>query len=109
MEEIFHTLQNIIPCKLSSKYTEEDVLKMLEFFIDNIFVQCGGRIFQRMIRIPMGTNCASLLADLFIHSHEADFLSALIQKKEHRLARSFNLSFRIIHGVSSLNNTSFGD
>jgi hypothetical protein len=38
---------------------------MLEFLIDNIFVFFGGTLFQQVIGIPMGTNCAPLLADLF--------------------------------------------
>jgi hypothetical protein len=32
----------------------------------------GGRVFQQTIGIPMGTNCAPLLADLFLYSYEAD-------------------------------------
>ena len=47
-----------------NKYTEDDIVRMLEFLIDNIFVESGGVIFQ-VIGIPMGTNCAPLLADLF--------------------------------------------
>ena len=82
---------------------------MLEFLIDNIFVQCGGRVFQQTIGIPMGTNCAPLLADLFLHSYEADFIADLIKKNEKHLARSFNLSFRYIDDVLSLNNPRFGD
>ena len=39
---------------------------MLEYLIGNIFVEFGGRIFQQTIGIPMGTNCAPLLADLFL-------------------------------------------
>ena len=54
---------------------------MLKFLIDNIFVQCGGRVFQQTGSIPMGTNCAPLLADLFLHSYEADFIDDLIRKK----------------------------
>ena len=95
--------------KSSSKYTEEDVYKMLEFLIDNIFVQYGGLVFQQTVGIPMGTNCAPLLADLFLHSYEVDFIADLIRKKEYRLARSFNLSFRYIDDVLSLNNPNFGD
>jgi len=34
----------------------------------------GGRVFQQTIGIPMGTNCVRLLADLFLHAYEADFL-----------------------------------
>ena len=47
------------------KYSDADVIKMLEYLIDNIFVEIGGRIFQQTIGIPMGTNCAPLLADFF--------------------------------------------
>ena len=48
-----------------NKYTDDDIVKMLELLIDNIFVECGGVIFQQVIGIPMGTNCVPLLADLF--------------------------------------------
>ena len=47
---------------------------MLKFLIDNIFVKFGGRVFQQRVDIPMGTNCAPLLADLFLYSYEADFI-----------------------------------
>ena len=30
----------------STKYSEEDVCRVLEFLIDNIFAQCGGRVFS---------------------------------------------------------------
>ena len=43
-----------------------------------------------------------LLADPFLHSYEADYIADLIQKKEHRLARSFDLRFRYINGEQSL-------
>ena len=61
---------------------------MLEFLIDNIFVILGGRVFQQTVDIPMGTNCAPLLADLFVYSYEADFILGLLKKNEKKLARS---------------------
>ena len=48
-----------------NKYPEDDIVRMLDFLIDNIFVEFGGVIFQQLNGIPMGTNCAPLLADLF--------------------------------------------
>ena len=48
-------------------YTADNICKMTEFLIDNIFVQFGRRLFRQMIRIPIGTNCAPLLADLFYY------------------------------------------
>ena len=49
-----------------NKFTESDIIDMINVLIDNIFVEFGGQIFQQTIRIPMGSNCASLLADLFL-------------------------------------------
>jgi hypothetical protein len=55
---------------------------MLDFLIDNIFVLFGGRVFQQTIDIPIGTNCAPLLVDLFLHAYEADFLQGLPMNKD---------------------------
>jgi hypothetical protein len=38
---------------------------MLDFLIDNIYVVFRDHVFQQSVGIPMGTNCAPLLADLF--------------------------------------------
>ena len=57
----------------------------------------------------MGTHCAPLLADLFLYSHEADFIQGLLEKNEKKLTRSFNFTFRYIDDVLSLNNSRFGD
>ena len=94
--------------KNNSKYTEEDIFKMLDFF-NNIFVPCGACVLQQKFSIPMRTNCASLLPDLFLQFYEADFIADLIQRKEHCLARSFDVSFCYIDDVLSFNNPSFGD
>ena len=91
------------------KFSENDIIRMLEFLIDNIFVMFGGQVFQQTVGIPMGTNCAPLLADLFLYSYEADFIQGLLKNNEKSLARSFNFTFRYIDDVLSLNNSKFGD
>jgi hypothetical protein len=63
---------------------------MLEFLIDNIFVSFGGALFQQVVGIPMGTNCAPLLADLFLCSYESEFLHNLVKDKKIHEARAFN-------------------
>ena len=35
-------------------YTADNICKMIEFLIDNIFVQFGGCLFRQVIGIPMG-------------------------------------------------------
>ena len=62
---------------------------------------------QQRVGIPMGTNCAPLLADLFLYSYETEFLQELVKNKKIKEARSFNLTFRYIDDVLSVNNKTF--
>ena len=68
--------------KSNNKYKLEDIIQMLDFLIDNIFDLFGGRVFQQTIDIPIGTNCAPLLVDLFLHAYEADFFQGLPMNKD---------------------------
>ena len=85
-------------------YTADNICKMIEFLIENIFVQFGGCLFRQVIGIPMGTNCAPLLADLFLYSYENEFLDNMIRSGHRRLARSFNLCYRYIDDLIAFNN-----
>jgi hypothetical protein len=51
-------------------------------------------VFLQTDGIPMGTNCAPLLADLLLYSYEEDFIQGLLKKNEKKLAQSFNVTFR---------------
>jgi len=55
---------------------------MIIFLIDIIFIELGGRIFQQTVAIPMVTNCAPLLADLFSHSYEAKCVQNIFVKEK---------------------------
>ena len=59
--------------------------------------------------IPMGTNCAPLLADLFLYSYENEVLDNMIRSGHRRLARSFNLCYRYIDDLIVFNNKKFLD
>ena len=34
-----------------------------------LYVQFEGMVYQQVLRIPMGTNCAPLIADLFLYCY----------------------------------------
>jgi hypothetical protein len=70
----------------TKKFSETDII--------NISVIFGERVFQLTVGIPMSTNCAPLLANLFLYSYEADFIQGLLKRSEKKLARSFNFTFR---------------
>ena len=80
---------------------------MTEFLVDNTNVRFGGELFRQTVGIPMGTNCAPLLADLFLYSYENEFLDKLIEKGKRKLARKFSLSYRYIDDLISFNNKRF--
>ena len=83
---------------------------MIEFLVDNIYVGFGGHLFQETVGIPMGTNCAPLLADFFLYSYENEFLNKLIKEgKTKKLARMFNFSYRYIDDLISFNNKRFNE
>ena len=94
------------PLNGDNKYTANDICK-IEFLVDNIYVRFGGQLFRQMVSIPMGTNYAPLLADLFLYSYENEFLDKLIKEDKRKLARKFNLSYRYIDDLISFNNKRF--
>ena len=49
-----------------SKYSKDDIIKMLEFLVDILFFVFAGTVFQQTVCIQMGTNCTSPLADIFL-------------------------------------------
>ena len=65
-----------------NKYHANDICKMTEFLVDNTYVRFRGQIFQQMVGILMGTNCAPLLADLFLYFFENEFLDKLIKEEK---------------------------
>ena len=90
-------------------YSEEQVISMLEFLIDSIFVSFGGTLFQQVAGIPMSTNCAPLLTDLFVYSYESEFLQKLLKDKKIHEARAFNFTYKYIDDVLSINNSRFAE
>ena len=67
---------------------------------------------DKWLAFLMGTNCAPLLADLFLYSYENEFLDKLIKEGKRKLAGKFNLSYRyiddlILYDLISFNNRRF--
>ena len=89
------------------KYSEYiDIIKMLEFLVDNIFVVFAGKVFQQIVGIPMGTNCAPLLADIFL-SHMKQNLYSLCSQLGGNSWRLGSISHTGTSIVLSINNPKF--
>ena len=55
----------------------QKVCYALSFLLDNIYIRYGNKLYRQIVGIPMGTNCASLAADLFLFCYERDFITSL--------------------------------
>ena len=42
----------------------QNVCDALTFLLDNIFIRFGTKLYRQVVGIPMGTNCAPLVADI---------------------------------------------
>ena len=55
----------------------------------------------------MGTNCAPLIADLFIYRYEREFMSDLHKSKRHDLIDMFNDTSRYLNDICTIDNPEF--
>ena len=74
--------------------------------INNIYEEFGGHVYQQTW---YSTNCAPLVADLFVYSYEDDFVQHQQKSKFKKQKKSFNLNLRYIDDILSLNNPKFND
>ena len=55
----------------------QKVTSALIYLLDNIFIRFGSKLYRQNVGIPMGTNCAPFVADLFLFCYERDFMKSL--------------------------------
>ena len=63
----------------------------LVYLLDNIFIRFGTKLYRQTIGIPMGTNCAPLVADLFLFCYERDFMKSLSRENQADIIESIQL------------------
>ena len=70
-------------------------------------MQFDGIVYQQIVGIPMGTNCAPLIADLFLFCYERDFMSDLQKSKRFDLIDMFNDTSRYLDDIFTIDNPEF--
>ena len=55
----------------------------------------------------MGTNCAPLVACLFLYCYERDFMMSLSNDKQAEIIDAFNTTSRYLDGILNINNVYF--
>ena len=88
-------------------WTCNELCSALTYLVDNIFVEFEDKVYRQVIGIPMGTNCAPLIADLFLYCHERNFMNKLVKKKRLDLIDNFNRTSRYLDDILNINNPDF--
>ena len=70
-------------------------------------MQFEGMVYQQIVGIPMGTNCAPLIADLFLFCYEKDFMSNIHKSKRFDLIDMFNDTYRYLYDIFTIDNPEF--
>ena len=93
----------------SNKRTKDTIdydrlIEMINWLIDNTYITIGTSVFKQVIGIPMGTDCAPYLANLFLYSYEFNFLNTTLKQKDFKTLYKFNKCYRYIDDLLTINN-----
>ena len=78
----------------------------LHYLLDNIFIRFGSKLNGQIVGIPMGTNCAPLVADLFLF-YERDFMLSLSYNNQTDIIEAFNSTSRYLDDLLNIDNPYF--
>ena len=68
----------------------QKVCEALTFLLDNIYIRFGFKLYRQIVGIPMGTNYAPLVADLFLFCYERNFMLSLSEDNQSGVIEAFN-------------------
>ena len=81
----------------------EELIKLINIVIDNSYIYYHNVVYRQVIGIPMGTNCAPFLANIFLHVYEYEYLSNLVSNGDIETAKNLSRTFRYQDDCVSIN------
>jgi hypothetical protein len=97
-----------INCRKENDSAEEMILSdsaivdMIDTLVESTFVRFGGLVYEQIVGIPMRTNCAGFLANLYCFTYELAFLERLVSQRRFDVASSFLRCVRYIDDLLCL-------
>ena len=85
----------------------QNVCEALIYLLDNIYIRFGTKLYRQIVGIPMGTNCAPLVADLFLFCCERDFMTSLSDVKQAEIIEAFKSTSRYLDDLLNIDNPYF--
>ena len=79
----------------------------LTFLLGNIYIRFGFKLYRQIVGIPMGTECALLVADLFLFCYEGDFMLSLSEDNQSDVTEAFSSTSRYLDDLLNIDNNFF--
>ena len=79
----------------------------LTFLLDNFFIRFGTKLYRQVVGIPIGTNCAPLVADSFLFCYERVFMRSFSDDKQADVIDAFNTTSRYLDDILNIYNFYF--
>ena len=89
--------------------TYDELCALVRFLVSNTFLANGDTVYRQTVGIPMGTNCAPVLANLYLYRYEAAYFSRVYNEEGRAAAAEFRASFLLIDDVLSVDNPRWRD
>ena len=83
-----HILKSEKPKKKYHAWSCQSVCNALTILFDNIFIRFGTKLYRQVVGIPMGTERAPVVADLYLFCYERDFMMCLSDDKQTDIIQS---------------------
>ena len=75
----------------------------MNFLLDNIFIKFDTKLYRQVVGIPIGTDCAPLVVDLFLYCYERDFMMSLSGDKQADVIDAFYTTCRYLDDILNIN------
>ena len=85
----------------------QKVCEALIFLLDNIYIRFGTKLYRQIVGIPIGGNCAPLVADLFLFCYKRDFMMSLSADKDAEIIEAFSSTSRYLDDLLNIDSTYF--
>ena len=80
-------------------------LAMFDYLVDNIFLSNGDLLIRQIIGIPIGTNAAPNISNVYLYGYESHFIDRLLQQGRVQEAQKFHATFRLIDDTLAFANS----
>lgn len=91
--------------RTTHRVTQAELVKLIRWLVENTYVfNKGGALYRQLIGLPMGTNCAPALANLYLYYYESMYVSRVEEKSGREAAQQYHMTFRLIDDVLSVDN-----